>query len=249
MGKIYGYYEWDDSVGSPGHRDDGSLHQNLYNEDRVLVGHARFIPDDQRREDEDEYSYENTYVTSDYRRESEETDELTEAIAQLLVALAAVGIAKAAPHVKRWWQEQVRPAVSRQASKIRSLGRKKKTTVEVLEPAAGPTTGVEVDRRQIMSQKEAMSRTIAALAARAYSDEQLRMVKSARIVGVEDYSEIERAIAELPPAQLQALMVAMVKNPALLEDGSLANLASMLNTSTQLLELVPEPGRREEPNS
>ena len=74
MGRIYGYYEWDETVGNPGHRDDGSLHQNLYNEDRVLSGHARFVPDEDRLNSADEYSYENTFVTSDYRRESEESN-------------------------------------------------------------------------------------------------------------------------------------------------------------------------------
>lgn len=249
MRRIPGYYEWDDSVGSPGHRDDGSLHQNLYNEDGVLAGHASFFPDDQLLDDKDEHSYENTYVTSDYRRKSETTDELAEIVAQLLVAATVAGIAKAAPHVKKWWQEQARPSVDRQALKIRNIGHKKKASSEVLEAAVEPPTDVEVDRRQIMSQEEAMSRTIAALAARAYSDEQLRMVKSARIVGVPDYSEVEQAIAELPQDRLQTLILEMVKNPALLEDDSLANLASMLNSSTQLLELVPEPARREEPNS
>lgn len=248
MGRIHGYFEWDESVGDPGRRDDGSLHQNLYNEDRVLAGHARFVPDDDRLDEDDEYSYVNTFVTSDYRRDSEETDELSEAVYALLGVLALAGIAKAAPHVKRWWQEQARPAVSRQAKKIRTIGRKKKPVPEVLEPSEEQHAAVEVDRRQIMSQEEAMSRVIAGLAARAYSDEQLRMVKSARIVGVEDFTQIEQAIAQIPPEQLQALILEMVKNPALLEDRSLANLASVLNPSTEILELIPDPMLREDSN-
>jgi hypothetical protein len=213
-----------------------------------LAGHARFVPDDDRLDEDDEYSYENTFVTSNYRRDSEETDELTEAIADLLAALTLVGIAKAAPHVKKWWQEQARPAVSRQAKKIRTIGHKKKSNPEVLEPVEEQHAAVEVDRRQIMSQEEAMSRVIAGLAARAYSDEQLRMVKSARIVGVEDFTQIEQAITQIPPEQLQTLILEMVKNPALLEDGSLANLASMLNPSTELLELIPDPIHRKDTN-
>lgn len=94
MERIYGYYEWDETVGNPGHRNDGSLHQNLYNEDRVLSGHARFVPDEDRLNPADEYSYENTFVTSDYRRESEESNELAEAIGGLLVAVTVAGIAK-----------------------------------------------------------------------------------------------------------------------------------------------------------
>lgn len=249
MGRIYGYYEWDDSVGSPGHRNDGSLHQNLYNEDRVLSGHARFVPDDQPLNDEDEYSYKNTFVTSESRRESEETDELAEAIAEAIVELTLWGIAKTAPRLKRWWQEQARPAVSRQTSKIRNMGRKEKATIEVLEPDIAPTADVEVDRRQIMSQEEAIARTIAMLAARAYSDEQLRLIQSAKVVGVADFSEIEQALAKLPPEQLQQLMLTMSKNPSMLEDESLANLASKLSSSMLLFEPLPEPVQREEPKS
>lgn len=92
-----------------------------------------------------------------------------------------------------------------------------------------------------------MARIIAGLAATAYSDEQLRMVKSARIVDVEDYAEIEQALSQIPSEQLQAVILKMVKNPALLEDGSLANLASLLNPSNQHLGLTPEPTHRENP--
>ncbi|CRH60340.1 Uncharacterised protein [Chlamydia trachomatis] len=251
MGRIYGYYEWDETVGNPGHRDDGSLHQNLYNEDRVLSGHARFVPDEDRLNSADEYSYENTFVTSDYRRESEESNELAEAISALLVAVTVAGIAKAAPHVKQWWQETARPAVNRQVKRIRNIGRKKKfdeSETLVLDPARDEHAAIERDQRQVMSRQEAIARIIAGLAAKAYSDEQLRMVKSARIVDVEDYAEIEQALSQIPSEQLQALILKMVKNPALLEDGSLANLASLLNPSNQLLGLTPEPIHREDPN-
>ena len=129
------------------------------------------------------------------------------------------------------------------------MGRKEKATIEVLEPDIAPTADVEVDRRQIMSQEEAIARTIAMLAARAYSDEQLRLIQSAKVVGVADFSEIEQALAKLPPEQLQQLMLTMSKNPSMLEDESLANLASKLSSSMLLFEPLPEPVQREEPKS
>lgn len=249
MSRIYGYYEWDDSVGSPGHRDDGSLHQNLYNEDRVLAGHARFVPDDGKRDEDDEYSYENTFITTDRRRESEGVDELAEAIVVLLSVLVTVGIAKGAPHVKKWWQERAHPAVRRQAQKIRNLLREKQRSTEELEPAEDELAAVEIERRQVMSREEAMSRLIAALAARAYSDDQLRIVTSAHIVGLADYSQIEESIARIPPEQLHALVLEMAMNPSLLEDESLANLASELKTEQQSLKVLLEPVTRMGPNS
>lgn len=244
MGKQYGYFEWDDSVGEPGRRGDGSLHQNLYNEDRVLAGHARFVPVDEPV-DVHINGFENTFVTSDSRRDSEESDELAEAIGQALAVLALVGIAKAAPHVKRWWDEQARPTVSRRAKKIREIGRKKKSESEAVEPTE-QQSDIEVAHQQVMSREEAMSRLIAALAARAYSDDQLRLVKSARIVDVDDFAQIEHAVAQIPAGQLQTLIVEMVKNPGLLEDSSLANLASMLNARAELPELLPNPVRRDD---
>ncbi|MHA6554941.1 hypothetical protein ACX3U9_03155 [Corynebacterium pyruviciproducens] len=250
MERIYGYYEWDASVGNPGHRDDGSLHQNLYNKDRVLSGHARFVPDDDLLNSVDEHTYENTFITSDARRESEEADELAEAIGRLLVLVTVAGLAKAAPHAKHWWQETARPAINRQAQRIRNIGRKKKPShgeTQVTEPAINEHTAIERDQRQIMSRQEAMSRMVAGLAAKAYSDEQLRMVKSARIIDIQDHEEIEQVLAQIPSEQLQSLIIEMVKNPALLEDGSLANLASMLNPSNQHFRLTAEPIHREDP--
>lgn len=105
MGRQYGRFEWDDSVGTPGHRSDGSYHQNLYDEDGKLKGHARFIPEDEPLTEEDDESYSNTFVTSESRREDDGSDAL---VALIGIAFgAALGIAgvKAAPYVKRWWHE------------------------------------------------------------------------------------------------------------------------------------------------
>lgn len=79
-----------------------------------------------------------------------------------------------------------------------------------------------------MSRKEAISRLFASMATRAYSDEQLRMIRSARVVGVENCTDIEQAVTQIPSEQLSAQILEMVKSPKLLEDGSLANLASRL---------------------
>lgn len=249
MGRIYGYYEWDDDVGSPGNREDGSLSQNLYNEDRVLAGHARFVPGDEGLDEDDEYSYENTFITSDSRRESEEGDELAKILAGILTLGTIIGVARAAPHVKKWWQEQGRPAVNRQAQKIRKIGRKNQSDVEGDELTDAEQSAVEIDQRQIMSREEAMSRFTAGMAARVYSEEQFRIVSSAYILGVEYYTEIEEAVKQIPRENLQALIRNMVRNPSLLEDESLANLASMLNAANQTLEIAPETLRRDDPDS
>lgn len=44
MGRIKGYYEWDDDQLAPGHKKEDGLHQNLFDCDGKLKGSARFIP-------------------------------------------------------------------------------------------------------------------------------------------------------------------------------------------------------------
>lgn len=81
-----------------------------------------------------------------------------------------------------------------------------------------------------MSRAEAQARYLAALAARAYSDEQMRLVASANIVDGEGdgITELERSLAELPPAQVRSLLEAMATNPTMLSEDTLAELASIL---------------------
>jgi hypothetical protein len=93
-----------------------------------------------------------------------------------------------------------------------------------------------------MSSAEAQARYLAALAARAYSDEQMRLVTSSNIVDGEGLGELQRSLRELPSEQLRGLIEGMVRNPAMLGDDTLANLASILGK--RALELHPVPGRR-----
>ncbi|MGO1539840.1 MAG: hypothetical protein ACTHW3_10775 [Leucobacter sp.] len=47
MGRIPGYYEWDDDDLTPGQKKEGGLHQNLFDDEGKLKGSARFIPSDE----------------------------------------------------------------------------------------------------------------------------------------------------------------------------------------------------------
>ncbi len=79
-----------------------------------------------------------------------------------------------------------------------------------------------------MSSAEAQARYLAALAARAYSDEQMRLVTSAQIVDGEGFAELKRSLAELPSDQVKGLIEAMATNPSMLNEDTLAELASIL---------------------
>jgi hypothetical protein len=103
------------------------------------------------------------------------------------------------------------------------------TTVQaiIVEPAqelGEPSQQLRSD----MSSAEAKARYLAALAARAYSDEQMRLVTNANIIDGEDLAELERSLAALPPEQVRKLLEAMATSPSLLEETSLAELASLL---------------------
>ena len=95
-----------------------------------------------------------------------------------------------------------------------------------------------------MSRAEAQARYLAALAARAYSDEQLELVMSSDIVDMQGLQELEESIKRLPQAQVRGLLEQMIRNPAMLGDDTLADLASLLGRRSQV---APELRTSDEP--
>ncbi|MFG3553394.1 hypothetical protein ACGGAQ_03305 [Micromonospora sp. NPDC047557] len=233
MGRIRGHYEWDDDDLTPGQKKEGGLHQNLFDSEGNLKGSARFIPDD-GGEPEPLVVTETVYVPVERRRRTREEEELNQAIADLVSHLIDRGIAKAKPLAEQWWRETARPAIDAQRVKMleRRSRRKAQKNAPVLEgtdvePSQKLTEASEEDRPN-MSRAEAQARYLAALAARAYSDEQVRLVTSANIVDGEGLAELKHSLAELPSDQVKSLLEAMATNPSMLGEDTLAELASIL---------------------
>lgn len=233
MGSIKGHYEWDDDDLTPGQKKEGGLHQNLFDSEGKLKGSARFIPDD-GSEPEPLLVTETIYVPVEQRRRTREDEELEQAIADLVSHLIDRGIAKAKPLAEQWWRETARPAIDAQREKRlqrRSRRRAQRTAAivegTIVEPSQELAETSE-ETRVNMSRAEAQARYVAALAARAYSDEQLRLVMHAHIVDGEGLAELKRSLAELPADQVKSLIAAMVTNPALFGEDTLAELASIL---------------------
>ncbi|MEU9507792.1 hypothetical protein AB0D32_16125 [Micromonospora sp. NPDC048170] len=233
MGRIKGHYEWDDDDLIPGQKKEGGLHQNLFDREGNLKGSARFIPDDVS-EPEPAVVTETVYVPVERRRRTREEEELDQAIAALVSHLIDRGIAKAKPLAEQWWRETARPAINAQRAKMlerrsRRKAQKKTPVMEgaVVEPSQELTEVSDEDRPN-MSSAEAQARYLAALAARAYSDEQMRLVTSANIVDGEGLAELKRSLAELPSDQVTSLLEAMATNPSMLGEDTLAELASIL---------------------
>ncbi|WP_159625333.1 hypothetical protein [Actinomyces sp. zg296] len=233
-----GYYKWDDASLTPGQKVGGGWSQNLYDEDGFLREHARFIPDDSLDLDDDVPSA--SYIPTDQRSESGDSFEL--AIAAAVATLAATGAIHAAPHVKRWWGQTAQPFVMVQAEKIAGLFRRH---TETGDDAVDPTHGLvrpnlelpAPEHRAAMSSAEVQARLLAAMAAYTYGQQQLRLVTQARIVDADELDDVHRQLATIPQEQLTAILEQMVRDPALLQDASLANLASLLG-QTQLSSIA-----------
>jgi hypothetical protein len=233
MGRIKGHYEWDDDDLTPGRKKEGGLHQNLFDEKGNLRGSARFVPDD-GSEHQPLIVTETVYVPAEERRRTQEEEELAQAINALLAQLIYLGIAKA-PVVREWWRETARPSIAAKRAQVRQrLSRSKATPTEavvagtVVEASQELSEVAQSKNRPDMSSAEAKARYLAALAARAYSEEQMRLVANANIVDGEGLAQLQRSLAELPPDQVKRLIEAMVTNPALLAEDDLARLASVL---------------------
>ncbi|WP_017178753.1 hypothetical protein [Actinomyces timonensis] len=81
------------------------------------------------------------------------------------------------------------------------------------------------------------------MAAHNYSQEQLRLVEQTRIVDTGGVNDIRQKLAAVPHEQFTAILEHFVCNPALLQDESLANLASLI--SREELTLVEREGHDE----
>ncbi|MBE3075701.1 MAG: hypothetical protein IMZ75_12290 [Actinobacteria bacterium] len=232
MGRIKGHYEWDDDDLAPGHKKEGGLHQNLFDSDGKLKGSARFIPDGS--DPEPLVVTETVYVPVEERRLSREDEELQQAIAALVVQLIDLGIAKGKPLAEQWWRGTARPVIDAKRAALherRSRRKERKRATAVGGTVVQPSHEVDeasIANRPSMSSAEAQARYLAALAARAYSDEQMRLVTSSNIVDGEGLAELQRLLGELPSGQVRGLIEEMVRNPVMLGDDTLADLASIL---------------------
>lgn len=230
MPSIPGRYEYDDDDLTPGKKREGGLHQNLFDSEGNLKGSARFIPDE-RQDDSDlePFFVERTVYLHDkeYEREREDFAELVANVVVLLVAVAA-------PHARRLWHERARPAIK--ARRARTAERralkeaaKQPSVLEAKVVDSGQELAVaEEVYRTDMSSAEAQARYLAALAARAFSDEQMKLVSNANIVDGEALGELQRTLAELPPQQVRAIIEAVEANPSVLNGDVLAELGKLL---------------------
>jgi hypothetical protein len=141
-------------------------------------------------------------------------EEKAEEVSLLGVAVVIGGLVaahKLAPHAKRIWDDRAFPALK---STWGTITRANRDGPAVDEPAAieGPPAAALQKDKTPMSSAEARERFAAALMARAFSDEQLRVLRGARIVDGEDAPELERALESLTPEQLENGTTLLLEN-------------------------------------
>lgn len=224
---------------------DGAYRAHLFDDEtNQLVGHAElFEPGD------DDWGASNVDNAYGWESESEDRNEDLDELAEALGNLVALGIitaaALAAPHIKRWWTDKVLPALKSTPARIKSawkhVARSRSTDEEVITaelvvaepPSVQSSSEVDValeELRVTMTSDEARQRFVAALVAKAFADEQLRLLRAARIEAGEDNAELERALRELTPEQVRDAINRMLANdPALLDRESLAEFGRLVD--------------------
>lgn len=196
-----------------------------------LVTHATLHP----IEDDEPVVHEvHHYYGSDPDADSER-DEDRDALIAFAVAVAI----ELAPHAKRLWDERVLPAAKarwekRQARRAarRLAAVEEASVVDESNGAVQPTEiGAALDSyRADMSSDEARERFAAAVAARLFSDEQLRLLLDARIEGEADF--LEARTDTLTPRQVGDRIAAMLEaDPALLT-GALFEVEDLLGAES-----------------
>lgn len=257
MGQQRGTFYWDDDSLSPGTRSDGSWSQNLFDDDGSLRAHAKFMPDfgpDSTESTYSPYGDPPMFMSSETRWDSEDedneaseddaTDQLAEALILLIGAAAVAGATYAAPRIKKWATGRAVPFIKGSLSKVRMPWGKKQDeeiapeetgvthfrNAEIDPGAAGSHTPLGIDaKRQTMSNAEAQARLVAAAAAQLFAEEQTRLVMLADVVNAADVDDLRRQLATHPHNELEKILQHLARNPRLLEDGSLAQLASFLD--------------------
>lgn len=263
MGQQRGTFYWDDDSLSPGNRSDGGWSQNLYDQNGHLREHGTFFPDLDSDESDSTYSpYGDPpmFMSSETRLESDNEDDveseegtadgLALLLTTLVAAAAVAGTAYAAPRIKKWATGTAVPFIKGSLSKVRMPWGKKQDeeiapeetgmthfrNAEIDPGTADPHTPLGIDaKRQTMSNAEAQARLVAAAAAQLFAEEQTRLVMRADVVNATDVDDLRRQLANHPHEELEKILQHLARNPRLLEDESLAQLASFLHHNSPSL--------------
>jgi hypothetical protein len=225
--------EWDDGADLSQSRKKPGNYSPLTRDGDNNLGHVVLSDVD---DDEDEDDWESDPEPTD------DTDESEPQAEDLLVALAVLGVivaaGKAAPYLKRWWTDRAVPFLKKSRKRL-SKDRRAGDQVSVeeyfmLPHAASKKSSQEVfaaldEYRASMSSAEARERFVAALVARLFSEEQLRVLRNARIEDDRAALGLASAMETLTPQQLGKSITLMLEaHPSWPDEETLAELERIL---------------------
>jgi hypothetical protein len=248
------WVEWDDDARLSRSRKKPGAFSPLTRDSDDRLGHVTLSD-----ADEDDHEPSSSWPPGpdpDSEWDQEKFEQQVEAVATVLTLLAE-GVVWVAPHIRQWWSDSAKPA-------IKSTGRKVKTTLSrapVLRrttdanavPVPGrPRSGSE--RAEVegtgpeMSSAEAQQRFARAVVAAAYADEQMRLLRNARITDDDDPLELASKMQELTPERLQAAIRLLLQaEPTMLDHDNLAafekTLAAGELASIRRVRELPSPPR------
>lgn len=209
MPRVPGYLEWDDENLTPGRAKEGGWSSNLFDSDRRLKDHARFIP----------ANYDD-FFGEDYSI----TNHVHTAVAALGGAVAYQGVVRAMPHIKRFLEEKVKPIFRPKAKGQKDQQHSVHHNLEALLVAAEVATDSKVSsensstdiviakEQPTMPIDEAIARLILAKKARDYSDEQLQRVINSNTIDADELEAVCSALMRLPHAELVSVFENMARN-------------------------------------
>ncbi len=177
------------------------------------------------------------YLTEEYAPDSE-AEELSEA-KRLLAALIILGTVKAAekigPHARSWWDVHALPAIKKTRNRLAETRRtdsRPATRIESTPADSSQKVIAALEKYRVsISSTEARERFFAALISRLFSEEQMRVLRNARIEDEEagPFALIS-TMEGLTPRQLEDCVKLMLEtHPTLLDEHSMAELGNILD--------------------
>lgn len=229
----------DDAELSQSHKSPGDYSPLTRDADRKL-GHVTLS-------DADEYEL-GSVDGSLPRSDVEDADEpqWSEEDLEALAALISAVVVAARPHVERWWKERALPAIKATNESVRKrLARSRKASRESRAEVITPVDVAPHESHLVMSRDEAEQRLLAALVARAFSDEQLRVLLGARIEDVDGHVGFRSLLAQFTPEQVEGHVNLMLEaNPAFLDEFVALCRGEQIGYGASLPREMPDSGKR-----
>lgn len=222
-------------------RETDGAHRGLTRDpDTKKLGHAEIFLKDKADSPSNEYARHPPVTEEASVPRASEPSILDQVIAAVVSHAIDVAVAEAKPHVKRLWNDKALPAIKsardRTQNKIVKARRADRqadtaelaTFVEVApaDSSEEVVAAVLEEDKPSMSSEEAQRRLVAAQVAKAlsdeakaFSDEQIRMLLNARVEDVDNFPACKGSLEELTPQEVEDRIHLMLEtNPSLLEE-------------------------------